>query len=91
MLLLGRRAAKLFFIGAGKGGVISKTALSRPFITGSPSTDQGTGKKKPFVCDIAVDGISGFLFEFAHHMVAATKNSPARRSMERSFSRLRLI
>ena len=51
----GRRLTELFFIGPGKSGVIPEAALVSCFHNRCSLGDEGTGKEKPFACNIAVD------------------------------------
>ena len=66
LLIPGRRLAELLFIGPGKSGVISEAALKGGFHNRCSPGDQGTGKEKPFACNIAVDGAAGFFLSLIH-------------------------
>lgn len=65
---------KFCFVGARKCGVILKAACKAGLRDRHPIQDQSAGKQKPAVGDIISDGISGFRFEKAHHIIFAQIN-----------------
>ena len=71
LLQLAWGGAKLFFIGAGEGGVVGEAAGLCGFDYGGSLGDLGTGKEQALAYDVVVDGVAGFFFEFAHHVVLA--------------------
>ena len=71
LLQLAWGGAKLFFIGAGEGGVVGEAAELGGFQDWGSLGDLGAGKKKPFAGDVVVDGVAGFFFELSHHVVLA--------------------
>lgn len=65
---------KFCFVGARKCGVILKAACKAGLRDWHSIQDQSAGKQKPAVGDIISDGISGFRFEKAHHIIFAQIN-----------------
>ena len=53
---------------------------------GIPSRDQSAGKQKPAVGDIISDGISGFRFEKAHHIIFAQINPGREKNLRSEFA-----
>ena len=63
--------AELLFVGTGEGGVVGEAAELGCFQNWNTFGNLGAGKEKPLAGNIVMNGVSGFLLEFSHHVVFA--------------------
>ena len=71
-----RGISELFFVRAYKGRIVVKTAHLRGFYDRRPFIYQRTREEQTFTCNVIVNGVSGLVFEFSHHMIFAEEKLP---------------